>query len=248
MQYANERKTGSGREEFPGIKEINDFLERLTFKKAPMGANLQDVYACIQDISAMYRDVLITCKLEQDQQNAGLIQQNAELAKQNDEFAHQNALLVLQNRELAAKLKKAQYVQKNEWTSSETPVVFDRSMEADIPEKKETSMDSAESEIRVNAGQAERQAEQIATKAQADAEKILTIARQEARKEIERLRVAVEAQLYRTRSELLEIADKCEGVNKSGDCFQRQPTVSISEGKAPQISDNEWKPGSGVAE
>lgn len=99
-----------------GIKKIEEFLNGLTFGKTLLGANQADVYACLQDVSAMYEDVIAEMDKEQKSKIAELQQTINEKEERIRRLSQQHELPVSQTEErdektiakLQAKLKAAQ--------------------------------------------------------------------------------------------------------------------------------------------
>lgn len=49
-----------------GLEQVEGFISELSFNRVKNGLDPEDVYACLEDIGAMYRDVLMDYKIEQE--------------------------------------------------------------------------------------------------------------------------------------------------------------------------------------
>ena len=158
----------------PQFQEIADFVKDLRFKKVLFGANTADVFACMQDLNAMYNDALIAQQKEQSAIEDELRERLAE--KEN------------WVKRLAAELETLKHAN---WTENVAPPDLQSQ-----PERKE-SASSEEMNIVVQAltemkrnmeattAQAERNARAIVAQAKLEGEELLNEVRRQADRERE---------------------------------------------------------------
>jgi len=175
------------------FKEIADFLDGLRFKKSIFGANTADVFACMTDLSSMYKDAMT----ERDRAHAAI----------EDELRNRMAEKDTRIERLISELESAQRVSRsNEETINELQKQlknlmtteqgghekYDVIAEALAEMKKNKELEHAQAErearnmvalaerdARVVVDKAEREARSIVEKAKAEADNVLVHARQQ---------------------------------------------------------------------
>lgn len=90
------------------FQEIADFLVGLKFKKSFLGANTADVYACMQDLDAMYRDCLADIKNGQAEELEHLRQELEDSRGKQEELQQAADLHVQEQAQMKAELEEAQ--------------------------------------------------------------------------------------------------------------------------------------------
>ena len=81
-------------EEIREFEEITRFIEGLTFKKKAVGGvSIEDVYACMQDLNAMYQDCLLDIKQSYGMELDELHEQLEREKNKNQEYNEKSELL-----------------------------------------------------------------------------------------------------------------------------------------------------------
>lgn len=175
----------------PQFQEIADFLKDLNFKKVAWGANEEDVFACIQDIDAMYKDKLVEFAAQYEEQLKRQEAANAEQAQalrtaQRTCEEQQRALQQLQREPAAAPAAPAQAEQGHgEYQAKITEMTGliatikknNEVVEAQAKEQAARLVADATREAAECKAGAEAEARALRTQAQAEAEKTLREAR-----------------------------------------------------------------------
>lgn len=163
-----------------GFQEIAKFLENLSFKRTLFGVEKEDVYACMQDLNAMYQDYLADMKEKQaevekdygkriaecDRQIDELIQKTSEYKAQRDQNLEKAQSLQVELQNLQNQLKIQQIQLEDHQTKSGEYTEKSELLAKVMMEAQRTSDNHFE--------QAKRKAGIIITEAQEEAGRILT--------------------------------------------------------------------------
>lgn len=147
----------------PKLQEIAAFVEGLRFRRVPLGADLADVYACMQDLNAMYNDAL---EEQRSAQEAG-DELGARLHEEENRAARLSAELEAARREVrsgedAIRDLRAQLENRGSNSREQYDIIAEAIGE--VVKNKETTI-KADREARVIIAQAKREADELIAQA-----------------------------------------------------------------------------------
>ena len=220
----------------PQFQEIANFVEGLRFKKTAFGANLEDVYACMQDLNAMYTDTLTEVQKGQLTAEEELRERLAEKDNRIERLSAE--LEAIRRAEKSATDTLYELQGELELQRREGRDKFDIAAEAlaEMAKNKQTTI-----------AQADREARAIIVQAKTEADKLLAEARQQIAKEqrqgqdylaeLEQLRLAAKQTLELVYSDFAELT---EGVAQ---LREKTDSLTMLNAKSSGIKEigNMWK-------